>query len=173
METKSRNQFSTLDIGRALGLERERLREWMVRGFLKPTVSAEGQGTKAVFSRTDAYGVALFLRLLEIGFRREQAGEFVREFMAREKNESKRTQYLIFRSTKNGTLLINLAPGEYKINLETGFPEWPVGGSEKAKEAMSRLVQRVRPGWTDEWEEIHTINLNSLYMRVDAALEQR
>lgn len=47
----------------------------MVRGFIKPTFSANGRGTRALFTKKDIYKVALFMRLIEVGFRRKQAAE--------------------------------------------------------------------------------------------------
>jgi len=72
-----RDEFSTLDIVKALDIPRERLRDWMNKGFVKPTTPAEGQGTKAIFTRGDVYCVALFQRLLEVGFKREDASRQV------------------------------------------------------------------------------------------------
>jgi hypothetical protein len=73
-----RQEFSTLDIVKALDIPRERLREWMNRGFIEPSQPAEGQGTKAVFSRDAVYRVALFRELLNKGFTRKKAAAFLR-----------------------------------------------------------------------------------------------
>lgn len=72
-----RNEYSTLDIVKALEIPRERLRDWMNKGFIKPTIPAEGQGTRAVFTRSDVYAVALFQNLIEVGFKRSQASDFI------------------------------------------------------------------------------------------------
>ncbi len=72
-----RNQFSTLDIVKALSIPRERLRDWMNNGFVAPTTSSEGQGTKAVFGRDDIYLVALFVDLLKKGFKRNKASDLI------------------------------------------------------------------------------------------------
>lgn len=68
-----RDEFSTLDIVKALGIPRERLRDWMNQGFIKPKKPAEGQGTRAIFIRNDVYAVELFRRLVKFGLRRESA----------------------------------------------------------------------------------------------------
>ena len=75
-----RDKFSTLDIVKVLEIPRERLRSWMKEGFVQPTVPAQGQGTKAVFSRYDIYSISLFDNLLDAGFRREVAASHMREF---------------------------------------------------------------------------------------------
>jgi len=68
-----RNEYSTLDIVKALDIPRERLRDWMNKGFVKPTKPAEGQGTKAIFTRYDVYNVELFRKLIAFGLNRKDA----------------------------------------------------------------------------------------------------
>jgi hypothetical protein len=68
-----KNEFTTFDIMKALEIPRERLREWINRGFVKPHQSADGQGTKAIFTRSDVYAVALFKRFIEHGITRKAA----------------------------------------------------------------------------------------------------
>jgi len=70
-----KNEFTTFDIIKALDIPRERLREWLKRGFIKPNQAAEGQGTKAIFTRSDVYAVALFERLIEHGITRQAAAD--------------------------------------------------------------------------------------------------
>ena len=72
-----RDAFSTLDIVKAFGIPRERLRKWMEMGFVGPTEPAKGRGTKAVFTRVDVYCVELFRHLLDCGFNREVAAEHI------------------------------------------------------------------------------------------------
>ena len=73
-----RQEFSTLNIVRALDIPMERLREWMVRGFIKPSRPSEGQGKKAVFTRADVYMVALFRELLNKGLSRKVAAAYIK-----------------------------------------------------------------------------------------------
>ncbi len=75
-----RDEFSTLDIVKALEIPRERLRSWMKEGFVRAAVPARGQGTKALFRRSDIYSIALFGDLLGAGFRREIAASHMQEF---------------------------------------------------------------------------------------------
>ena len=78
-----RDEFSTLDIVKALKIPRERLRDWMNQGFVKPTIPAEGQGTKAVFTRTDVYLLALFRHLVNSGFKRDMAAFILKHELKR------------------------------------------------------------------------------------------
>lgn len=74
-----KQEFSTFDIVKKLNIPRERLREWMKRGFIKPTVKASGVGTKAIFTLQDVYKILLFKHLIEIGFIREIAANFIKD----------------------------------------------------------------------------------------------
>jgi hypothetical protein len=72
---KMRNDFSTLDICKALDIPRERLRSWMKEGFIEPNTEAEGQGTKAIFNRQRVYTIAAFKSYIERGFDRRTAAD--------------------------------------------------------------------------------------------------
>lgn len=74
----SSKTYTTTDIAR-LGIKRERLKEWMSRGFIKPSVeSATGAGTKNLFSLWDLYMIQLFQYLVERGFSREDSARRIR-----------------------------------------------------------------------------------------------
>ena len=72
--------YSTLDICRAFSIPRERLRDWIVRGYIKPMkVKGSGrQGVKSVFSIEGAYRVFLFDKLIRCGFTRAAASHCAR-----------------------------------------------------------------------------------------------
>lgn len=78
---KDKAKYSTLDIVKALGIPRERLRDWMSRGFIEPTLPARGQGTKSGFTLADVYGVALFGKLIQVGLKRDMASKVVKEIV--------------------------------------------------------------------------------------------
>jgi hypothetical protein len=80
--------YSTLDIVKSLDIPRERLRDWMNRGFITPSKEAKGQGTKALFSRIDVYAISLFRYLVErCKFVREEAARYTNEWLAKVKSE--------------------------------------------------------------------------------------
>jgi hypothetical protein len=64
----------------------------MDHGFIKPTIPAEGQGTKAIFTRDDVYSLALFMSLIRQGFNRTIAGYFCNDL----KKHGKLRDYKIF-----------------------------------------------------------------------------
>jgi len=76
-------KYRTLGICKALGIERERFRDWVKSrpGFIKPTLPAMGQGTKAGFTLGDVYAIALFKKMTETGFKRELSADIVSNFM--------------------------------------------------------------------------------------------
>ena len=70
--------YTTTDISKHLGIKRERLKIWMSKGFITPSQTASGPGTKNLFSITDLYLLKLFASLVERGFPREEAAERLR-----------------------------------------------------------------------------------------------
>jgi len=80
-----KNGYSTLDIVRALGIPRERLREWLSRGFITPGIQkASGAGTKALFGPEDLYRIMLFKELVESGISREMASKVLSSLSSQE-----------------------------------------------------------------------------------------
>ena len=72
-----KQNYSTLDIVKALEIPRERFREWLTRGYVKPQKPARGHGRPAVFTIEDVWMVALFRNLIESGYKRDVAGAFL------------------------------------------------------------------------------------------------
>lgn len=72
--------YSSFDIMKALQIPKEKLRDWIDRGFVPTTKPSPGRGLPAVYSRTDIYGLALFMELISHGFPREKASEMVNEY---------------------------------------------------------------------------------------------
>jgi DNA-binding transcriptional MerR regulator len=108
--------FSTFDVEKLLGIKRTRLQEWIDRGFIKPSQASDGKGTKALFSRSDLYGIRLFVALLDLGFNRGAAAEIIdwvlgRPILKQEKSAKWDSDYLnIFRlapDKKNKSTTVN------------------------------------------------------------------
>lgn len=71
-------EFSTLDIVKLMGISRERLRVWMDKGFIRPSIQkAEKRGEKNLFSKVDLYIIGLFRYLLDKGLSWEVAGSYI------------------------------------------------------------------------------------------------
>lgn len=66
--------FTTFEIVKKLRIERGCLREWIERGYIKPSIqTASGVGTKNLFSRLDLYQIKFFQSLLSRGLSRAEA----------------------------------------------------------------------------------------------------
>lgn len=117
-----RNEYSTFDIVKTLKIQREKLKDWMTQGFIKPSIPAPGQGRKAIFTLLDVYGIGLFARLIEFGFKRHLAAEFIHSFIAQQWR-AERTEYILFRCIRQdegyGIQVSTFEQGE-AISLETG-----------------------------------------------------
>jgi len=167
-----KTEFSTLDIVKALKIERERLRDWMTRGYVKPSVEAEGQGTRAVFTAHDVYGVALFRRLVESGFSRESAGIIVKMFMEKKGSETDRqeTSYILIRESigNDGVVEIVLSTiasdsNNHTVDLKTGH---------HLPKTLKDLPMYKDDYYKDdnEWRILYVVNFAALRKEVDAAL---
>jgi len=69
-------EYSTFDIIGGMGIKIERLKDWLRRGYIQPSIQvAQGSGTKNLFNRNDLYQLGLFMFLIARGFSREEAAK--------------------------------------------------------------------------------------------------
>jgi hypothetical protein len=187
-EIKMENEFSTLDIVKALQIPRERLRDWMNRSFIEPSVPADGQGTKAVFTLHDVYGVALFRALIDNGFNRETSSRFVKDFIEQEKKEKEKekngriaypeTNYIVIRvpaDKKELVQVIHLGAfwGKHyawSLDLELGYPETEASKAfAPQKEARTGMP---RPEKNKNWGFLHVVNFKAIRDKVDEEMKK-
>ncbi|MCX5804183.1 MAG: hypothetical protein NTU69_11750 [Proteobacteria bacterium] len=171
-----RTEFTTYDIQKALNLPRERFRDWINRGFVAPSVAAEGSGTKAIFTIQDVYGVALFRDLIEHGYSRDVASDYVKAFMKQLKKEKdnpdyEKTAYILYRvfvrEGKEVDEALLLRPGAWKIDLESGNIDWALT-NPKFKKIFDSIDPP--PIKNKDWHVLHVVNFEALRKEVDAAL---
>ncbi len=157
-----RNEFSTLDIVKALEIPRERLREWMNRGYVRPSTPAQGQGKKAVFTRQDVYNVQVFRQLVDFGVERDTAFHFVKFYSDRMKTYKQESSYMVIRFGKlkpqvkygsKSQRTASFASDNDKLCLD-------VGATEEHKDIND-----------DNWRTIHIVNLKTLHKETDSALQ--
>jgi len=166
-----REEFSTLDIVKALSIPRERLRDWMNNGFVIPTISSQGQGTKAVFTRNDVYLAALFVDLLKKGFKRYNASDLIRKTSAiLKKNEPKNLAYVIIYFLKNHDNPV-IVKSIYdpvtrwdKIDLR-----WDGRISSKLNDLPAEKAMQ-NQSKAQLWENIHIVNFKNIKNKVDLQL---
>ena len=58
-----KTSLTTSDICKGLNIKFGRLREWLVHGYIKPSIPSPGQGQPAEFSLFDVYMIELFRHL--------------------------------------------------------------------------------------------------------------
>lgn len=160
------DEFSTLDIVKALGIPRERLRDWMTKEFIKPSIAADGQGTWAIFTLQDVYAVALFQSLIRYGLNRKAAGKFVGEFM--KVPDHKDASYIILRESIVGKgparrSIAAVSSEECRINLG-------MGTMADSQPSATTLKYGDLAHGDKEWQMIHIVNFAALRKEVDAAV---
>ena len=72
--------YSTLDVSRILGIEKSRVRDWIVKGFIIPSWHiAMARGDKNLLTYDDLCSVYLFQQLRSKGFHRTPIAFIIRE----------------------------------------------------------------------------------------------
>jgi hypothetical protein len=101
-----KEQYTTTDIIDKLEIPMQRLRMWLLNGYFTPSIPSAGQGQKAFFSHRDLYAIALFVQLLDQGYKRELASSFVKKYQAsyqgKETSPSFYSNHLLFVTKKTG-----------------------------------------------------------------------
>jgi len=159
----SSRKYSTFDIVKALDIDRERLREWMNRGYIKPSQSAQGQGTRALFSTLDVYAVELFRNLVEAGFSREAASLYVQKFIKEEKHTKYETKVIGFRVSTEQIQFFQIDSNFKirKLDLRTGTLVAPMSQTEK---------EEFLPKDLEDWDRVYLVNIEKIRKKVDEAL---
>jgi hypothetical protein len=161
-----RDDFSTFDVMKALGIPRERLREWMDRSFVKPTTPAQGQGSRASFTRDAVYGVSLFRLLVDYGFSRAVAGDFVGQFLSLPDHQEAGYLFLRVSVGPQGAgrkSILAIDRGDYSIHLKTGQ-------TDDMKELAQVEKNKTLALSDTRWKIIFLVNLETLRQDVDGAL---
>ena len=155
----NKNQFTTWDVIKFLEINRERLREWLQRGYIAPSIQkAQGVGTKNIFSRWDMYMIALFDRLVSNGFSRELAERTVK-FMLGEKAlqvykekgadlaDLGASRFIIFRRSysypdKEPTVTPVVLLGKpTNLRLDSGFDDMFIVNFERIRKFVDKRIQ--------------------------------
>ncbi len=160
IEPKIEDLYSTLDIVKALNIPRERLRDWMTRGFIKPSLPSTGKGTIAIFTKADIFGVALFGKLLEKGFKREMAAEYIEMVVGQKLYGS--LNFILFKSV--------IRDDKRVIDVEYQIGKGPIKVEIDKKGNAKVISGSFENPITEEWEDIHILNVGNLFKEVDAAL---
>ena len=162
-------KYRTLGICKALGIERERFRDWVKArpGFIRPTLPARGQGTKAGFTLGDVYAIALFKRMTETGFKRELAAEIVAKFMGvASGNPMEFIQYLLCivkTNPENGeqdTTIFMTMRGDGRDTLDININSKTIEFDGQTSSNGS------------DWEGVFMFNIIQLRQSVDSALNK-
>ena len=167
-----RNEYSTLDIVKALEIPRERLRDWMSREFIIPSVQSEGQGTKAIFTRYDIYGIALFKKMVESGLSRTVAGDWVNNFISREKDgtDGQKTDIIKLIVTLGGeSFSESIVSQDWFVDLSTGMT---APNPKKLPHDINplSLFSKMKEQYSKKWDVIILINFKNLRDEVDNML---
>ena len=181
------NGYTTFQIIKTLKIPRERLKDWVEKGFVKPSLQqAQGKGTKALFSLLDVYALALFKHLIEeCRFSRDAASQFsalwleyIYNFPYEEGKEvSDRTisdllsNELIFISKgEDGPIKLSDEENKENQNESTLFYS-PFSFHGKNEDFVKALTNHLKPLVEQKrWEDIHIVNFKRIREKVDAAL---
>lgn len=158
--------YTTKDIIEKLGIPMQRLRMWLLNGFISPSIPSAGQGHKAYFSHTDFYAIDLFAKLLNKGFKRELAAKYVKSFQDTSTFDALQyASYLFFITEKSGedvTVSMRSVLGEETLGLL--FEPTKISMLDREANMETEVGEFL-------WEDVTVINFALLKGFVDAALK--
>jgi hypothetical protein len=142
--------FSTFDIVKLLKIKRERLKNWIEQGFVKPYKQIEtGPGKKSLFDIWHLYNVKLFEYLVDHGISRKEAAKWSQSRSPEMLKDLKgmrmeKPDFLIFKR-KNGT--ITQVYYDYDVS-------------------------NLRVDVTDDFDDIFILNFAKIRHQVDSAVKE-
>jgi len=72
-----KDEFTTFEVVKIVGIKLERLQDWMKRGFIKPTHQVRiSRGLKSYFDRLQLYIIETFHYLVQNGINRQEAAQW-------------------------------------------------------------------------------------------------
>jgi len=160
-----KESFTTFDATRICETRYQRLREWIGRKHIKPSINkAEGVGTKTLFSRSDLYLIALFKMLVGKGFSRDDAKfaiEGVNSYLtvAQTWSDPSQNSHLIF--IENKDLSGKFVPKVYVLN-----DEW-----FKEKSVFDLLTHEGYYEDALEYDKFVMVNFKKIRKQIDMAIE--
>ena len=181
-----KTSFTTTDIVKGLKIPFGRLREWIVREYVKPSVPAAGSGKAAEFSLPDVYMIEMFRTMVEGGFTREQASKC----LLQDPNRVERADVMVFRRSGNqitGTL--HSFPDSPEVGLESGRLVYPSAHdvldlktgrastlSQLKKMEVAPWKENSRlpgPKSIEDWDDIYVLNFRKIRAYVDSKMTAR
>lgn len=149
--------YSTFDVMRILEIDRECLREWVKRGYIVPSIQqSSGRGTKALFSRTDLFRIAIFQKAVQSGLSRGLAYLFVKWFKDQSIRDAERnpetTRYIIFRSSDKDERGLDVSREGIRY----------VGRPEDKDINIFDILEK------EDFDEAHVINIARIFKKVRA-----
>lgn len=138
--------YSTFEICEVLELPYERFRQWQRKGDVTSMVEAQGQGSRAALSRQDAYRIEQYRRLVELGYKRSVAAQFINEL---KDEDLEKNNYVVYS--------IEIVDSNAKI-----FPKFFIN-----KKSTFEFLDSYK------WKEVHLINLGNLKNSIDSALAEK
>jgi hypothetical protein len=145
--------YTTTDIIKSLEIPRERLRDWISRKFINPSMPAPGQGLAAEFTLWDVYKVQAFRVMVEGGLSRETASMFLGA--VKEDEVPLQDDVLIFRRSGK---LISLGTLSQKkegwLDLHTGLT---------VEQSFASVFTEV----PKDWDDLYVMNFGKIRKTVD------
>jgi hypothetical protein len=174
----SERKYSKVDIAKRLDIPRERLRDWVSRCFVfARDREATGQRTKAIFSRLDVYGIALFDFLVkERCFSFEKATKFTKLWFQTMNGVASRTNNSSIEHQKKSDRFNVLIFIDISTPIGKELVCEPVGiyGQKESEEGFhffKALGGILKDKLKDKpWDDVFVVNIGKIKRQVDAQL---
>ena len=125
MKKSGKEDYSTFDAIRILGLKRDRLKDWIMQGFIVPTHQEKvARGMKSYFDRWGLYMISLFHYLVTHGIVRDQAAKWIMELtehkklMEKESSElrASKADYVIIKRKNDEIMQGSITWGKFEVS---------------------------------------------------------
>lgn len=159
--------YTIKDVAKVLGIDRGRAADWLSRGYIKPSEPSTQQGVASRFSRQDIIMAALFKKLVDRGFDRDQAERHVSHLVTGRHNIDN-IHFAFFgivpdSSKKNG----------YRVLSWYDDRKWEDIKVEVPQDELQETIQMDKLNkWYDKFDMIITLNFKMVRDGIDKELQE-
>lgn len=148
--------YTSNDVIKILPIKRERLRDWILKKFIVPSLPQKGQGQPFEFTRLEVYILALFHKMIERGLSRPAAMASIQMMVqTRDLTADTMPSSISIRFSESG-------PNLSWIPLERKSPS--------GKSIIDHFTDEAEH--EEEWDDIVLINTRRLKEQVDKKIKE-
>ena len=157
-------EFTTFQIVKKLGINRNTLQQYLDRGLIEPSIQkSTGKGTKNIFSLHDLYRIMFFLKLHAGGYSQKVASAYSKPIRFDKVGDNEDDiQWVVIHSYT--------VTGEKRTGFNYRYGKSPFGKDVKSEPDSYMIIEESNLHMLCPGDDFHTVNLLQIKKFVDSKI---